>query len=226
MLRASSSNSVRGRRKRGLTVPRIVLMAILLTGVPLLGQMLPEDAPPMQPTTPAATATTSAPPPTTSPAASAAVVQQRVLKYDPSHPVPPEQRRAGENDPLTLHLLLGRSLFIDTADRMRRVYVSNPTVLDSLTASPHQLVITAKAAGSSSVLWNERGQSNLYTILADLDVAGLHDSLAQALPGDHVEVKAAQGRVYLSGVVGSDAAVEEAVKLATTYSKDVVNSLV
>jgi Flp pilus assembly secretin CpaC len=92
-------------------------------------------------------------------------VQQRVLKYDPSHPVPPEQRRAGENDPLTLHLLLGRSLFIDTADRMRRVYVSNPTVLDSLTASPHQLVITAKAAGSSSVvLWNERGQSNLYTI--------------------------------------------------------------
>ena len=208
-------------------MPRIVLMAILLTGVPLLGQMLPEDAPPMQPTTPAATATTSAPPPTTSPAASAAVVQQRVLKYDPSHPVPPEQRRAGENDPLTLHLLLGRSLFINTADRMRRVYVSNPAVLDSLTASPHQLVITAKAAGSSSVvLWNEMGQSNLYTILADLDVAGLNDSLAQALPGDHVEVKAAQGRVYLSGVVGSDAAVEEAVKLATTYSKDVVDSLV
>src|SRR5664280_3693712 len=109
MLRASSSNSVGGRRKRGLAMPRIVLMAILLTGVPLLGQLLPEDAPSMQ-TTPAAT---SAPPPTTSPAASAAVVQQRVLKYDPSHPVPPEQGRAGENDPLTLHLLLGRSLFID-----------------------------------------------------------------------------------------------------------------
>ena len=109
-------------------MPRIVLMAILLTGVPLLGQLVPEDAPPMQ-TTPAATATTSAPPPNTSPAASAAVVQQRVLKYDPSHPVPPEQRRAGENDPLTLHLLLGRSLFINTADRMRRVYVSNPAVL-------------------------------------------------------------------------------------------------
>ena len=107
------------------------------------------------------------------------------------------------------------------------MYVSNPAVLDSLTASPQQLVVTAKAAGSSSVvLWNEHGQSNLYTILADLDVAGLNDSLAQALPGDHVDVKASQGRVYLSGVVGSDAAVEEAVKLASTYSKDIVNSLV
>jgi pilus assembly protein CpaC len=110
---------------------------------------------------------------------------------------------------------------------MRRVYVSNPAVVDSLPASPYQLVVTAKAAGSSSlVLWNEMGQSNLYTILADLDVAGLNDSLAQALPGDHVDVKASQGRVYLSGVVGSDADVDEAVKLANNYSKDVVNSLV
>src|ERR1035441_2572773 len=105
-------------------MPRIVLMAILLTGVPLLGQLVPEDAPPMQPT-PAATATTSAPPPNTSPAASAAVVQQRVLKYDPSHPVPPEQRRAGENDPLTLHLLLGRSLFINTDRKSTRLNSSH-----------------------------------------------------------------------------------------------------
>ena len=210
---------------------RIVLAAILLTSASLLGQMPPEDAPPTQQTTPGANATTSGPVLSTAPAPSAVAVQQRVLKYDPSHiaqgPVPQEGGKASENDPLTLHLLLGRSLFINTADRMRRVYVSNPAVLDSLTASPHQLVITAKAAGSSSVvLWNEMGRSNLYTILADLDVAGLHDSLVQALPGDHVDVKASQGRVYLSGVVGSDAAVEEAVKLANNYSKDVVNSLV
>jgi pilus assembly protein CpaC len=123
--------------------------------------------------------------------------------------------------------VLGRSLFINTAQRMRRVYVSNPAVLDSLAATPNQLVITAKASGTSSiVLWSETGQSNMYTVLADLDVAGLNDSLAQALPGDHVEARAAQGRVYLSGVVGSDAEVEEAVKLAGNYSKEVVNSLV
>src|ERR1035438_4339068 len=47
----------------------------------------------------------------------------------------------------TLHLIVGRSLFVDTKERLRRVYVSNPAVLDSVTASPSQLVITAKAAG-------------------------------------------------------------------------------
>ncbi len=219
-----------GVKKRELAVRRIVLAAFLLTGTCLLGQELPETAVPTRENTPAANATTSAASGPASPAASAAILQQRVLKYDPSQPaqqpVSQEQRNASKNDPLTLHLLLGRSLFINTAERMRRVYVSNPKVLDSLTATPHQLVITAKAAGSSSVvLWDEMGQSNLYTVLADLDVAGLNDSLAQALPGDSVDVKASQGRVYLSGVVGSDAEVEEAVKLANAYSKDVVNSL-
>src|ERR1019366_1692901 len=48
----------------------------------------------------------------------------------------------------------------------------------------------------------------------------------QALPGDHVEVRAAEGRVCLSGVVGSDAAADEAVRLAANYSKEVVNPLV
>jgi len=177
-----------------------------------------------------AAAIASTPLQTTSPAAAAAAVQQRVLKYDPSQTTPAPASlppRAGDADPLTLHLLVGRSLFINTPERLRRVYVSNPAVLDSLTSSPHQLVITAKAAGSGSlVLWNEMGQSNLYTILADLDVGGLKDSLAEALPGDHVDVRALQGRVYLSGVVGSDEAVVEAVKLAGNYSKEVVNSLV
>ena len=233
MLRASSNKGVRGLGKRELTVKRIALAAVVLMSTSLAGQILPESAPGTAQPSPAAAAgaTTSVPSETTSSAPSPAAVQQRVLKYDPSHPAQEQasqpQQKAGENDPSTLHLLVGRSLFINTPDRLRRVYVSNPAVLDSLTASPHQLVITAKAAGSGSlVLWNEMGQSNLYTVLADLDVAGLQDSMTQALPGDHVDVKALQGRVYLSGVVGSDGAVEEAVKLAHNYSKDVVNSLV
>ncbi len=214
--------------KRDLAVQRIVSMAILLTSMSLSGQTLPEAAPLNQPAAAAATVSRPDPSEATSPATSPSAVQQRVASYDPNlRSGSQELSTAAEADPQTLHLLLGRSLFINTVERMRRVYISNPNVLDSLTASPTQLVITAKAAGSSSVvLWNELGKSSMYTVLADLDVAGLNDSLAQALPGDHIDVKAAQGRVCLSGVVGSDEAVEEAVRLARIYSKDVVNSLV
>ncbi len=128
---------------------------------------------------------------------------------------------------LTLHLIVGRSLFLNSAEKLRRVYVSNPMVLDAMTASQFEVVISAKAAGTSSlVLWSSTGQPRMYTVLADVDVAGLRDSVAQALPGDHVEVEAQEGRIHLTGVVDSDAASDEAARLATIYSKDVVNSLV
>ena len=158
-------------------------------------------------------------------------LQQRVLKSDGrggmreanTHP----ERSANRADSLTLHLIVGRSVVIDTPERLRRVYVANPAVLDSLTSSATQIVLTAKLAGTSSVvLWGQSGRSQIYTVLADLDVSNLEESLAQALPGDYVEAKAEEGRVYLSGVTGSDAAADEAVRLASTYSKEVVNSLV
>ncbi len=127
----------------------------------------------------------------------------------------------------SLHLIVGRSLFLNYSDKLRRVYVSNPTVLDAMTASPYELVITAREPGASSlVLWSGPGQPKIYTVLADVDVAGLRKSLQQALPGDHVEVEAQQGRVHLTGVVDSDAAADEAAKLAGSYAKEVVNSLV
>ncbi|HLI63889.1 MAG TPA: pilus assembly protein N-terminal domain-containing protein, partial [Terriglobales bacterium] len=127
----------------------------------------------------------------------------------------------------TLHLIVGRSLFLEFPQRLRRVYVSNPTVLDAMTASPTEVVITARSGGASSlVLWTNDGQTQVYTVLSDVDVAGLSHSLAEALPGDHVEVEAQQGRIHLSGVVGSDAAAEEAARLASVYSKEVINSLV
>jgi len=127
----------------------------------------------------------------------------------------------------TLHLVVGRSLFITTVSRLRRVYVSNPLVLDSLPASPHELVITAKATGTSSVvIWNEMGESTVYTVLADIDVAGLRNALAQALPVDKIEVESQEGRVFLSGLVGGDGEAEAAGKLALVYSKDVVNSII
>ena len=129
--------------------------------------------------------------------------------------------------PQTLHLVVGRSLFITSTSRLRRVYVSNPAVLDSLTASPHELVISAKATGTGSVVvWSETGVSTIYTVCADVDVAGLRNALAEALPGDQIEVESQQGRIFLSGVVGADPEAEAAGKLASVYSKDIINSLV
>ena len=49
--------------------------------------------------------------------------------------------------------------------------VSNPTVLDTVTVSTSQVVVTAKAAGSSSlVLWDERSNARILDVYADVDI--------------------------------------------------------
>jgi pilus assembly protein CpaC len=125
-----------------------------------------------------------------------------------------------------LHLLVGRSMFINTENRLKRVYVSNPDVLDSFTSSPHQIVITAKAPGLASlVLWDETGQSRAYLINSDIDVANLHHALQDAFPNDNIHVEGRGDQIALAGTVDSNTTADAAVKLANLFSKDVTDSL-
>ena len=70
------------------------------------------------------------------------------------------------------------------------------------------------------------GTSTVLTVLVDVDVARLRESLAEALPADRINVEAQEGKLFLSGVVGSDTEADIATKLARVYSKEIVNSLV
>jgi pilus assembly protein CpaC len=127
----------------------------------------------------------------------------------------------------SLNLLVGRSIFITTISRLKRIYVSNPAVVDSFTSSPTQIVITAKSPGVSSlILWDEAGQSQTWLVSCNLDVASLQREIHEALPYDDISVQAQEDRVSLSGIVLSEASADTAVKLASLYAKNVVNSVV
>ncbi len=127
----------------------------------------------------------------------------------------------------SLRVVVGHSMFLNTVTRLRRVYISNPAVLASLTSSPNEVLVTAKAPGVSSlVVWDCFGRSSVYTISADIDVDGLRAAIEAALPQDWIEVSALQDRINLDGRVMSQAEADEAVKLAQSYSKEIANALI
>jgi len=128
-----------------------------------------------------------------------------------------------QREPLVLSV--GRSAVLRSPQRLRRVYVSNPAVLDSMTASPHELVLTAKAGGSSSVaVWTEDGAASLYNVVADIDLSEPAKALHQAFPEEQVALESHGDHLLLTGVASSPAIVEAALKLLASYSKDVVSS--
>jgi pilus assembly protein CpaC len=106
------------------------------------------------------------------------------------------------------------------------VYVSDPSILNSVTLSPNQIVVTAMTSGTSSlVILDEVGQAQSYVVSSDLDVAGLRTAMSEAMHGDTVNIEGSGDRVTLSGKVGSDAQADTAYKLAGLYSKEVANAL-
>ncbi len=125
-----------------------------------------------------------------------------------------------------LHVVVGHSVVLNTSTMMRRVYVSDPAVLSIFTASPRQVLVTAKKPGVSSfAVWDSSGQSTVYTVSADVDAEGLRGAMSAAFPQDPIEVTALQDRITLTGLVPTQDASDGAAKLAAFYAKDVVNSL-
>ncbi len=131
----------------------------------------------------------------------------------------------GMNEQST-HIVVGRSLFVDTRHRVARVYITNPEIIDSYTASPNQIVVTAKKAGASTlIMWDETGESKSYLISSDLNVDMLRDSLKQAFPKQNIKAIGNETRVVLTGTVDTRAIADAAVKIAGIYSKEVSDAM-
>jgi pilus assembly protein CpaC len=136
----------------------------------------------------------------------------------------PQAQASSETE--NVHILIGRSIIVTMQARLRKVYVSNPVVVESTTTSPNQVVVTAKSAGSSNVVfWDEEGRSRMLEVSADVDIAGFRDALQQTYPNQPIEVRAEEGRVVISGTVTDKDIAENVYKMALNYSKDVVNAV-
>ena len=177
---------------------------------------------PQQPAAPAASNASAATAPSPRPAAPKAAEETYVEPAMPALPGASGTVEVGN----ALRLVVGRSMFVNSSERLRRVYVSNPDVLDSMTSSPHQIVVSAKTPGVSSlILWDETGHSQAYQVTADLDVAGLRTALQDAMPSENIRVEARQDQIGLAGTVSNPEAADAATKLAGLFTKNVASSL-
>ena len=125
-----------------------------------------------------------------------------------------------------VHILVGHSIVIRTESRLKRVLIGNPAVLSTDTTAPNELVVTAVAPGSSSlVLWHEDNQSRIIEVFADIDVSMLREAIERGFPGEAIQVESEEGRIVLTGLASSPAVTEQIAKMTVPFSKDVVNSI-
>jgi pilus assembly protein CpaC len=137
--------------------------------------------------------------------------------------------RGQTNSPLapeTVHLLVGRSVVLNSPAPIHRVSIADPAILDVVVLSSTQLLVNGKAPGGVSlVLWLGSGESKTYEFSVDVDVSSLNQRVEQAFPNDHLHLDASNGIVILTGSVSSSDESDKIYQLVSAVIPKTVNLL-
>jgi pilus assembly protein CpaC len=136
------------------------------------------------------------------------------------------QQQAAQPEGQVLHVLINKSVVINTQAPITRILTSNPNAIETVATSPTQVVVSGKAPGTSSlIIWDTPDHSQILDVVVEPDTTALRAAIERSYPGQQINVDTDGSRLILSGTVSSQKVIDDIVKLATLYSPQVVNSL-
>jgi pilus assembly protein CpaC len=125
-----------------------------------------------------------------------------------------------------LRVMVGKTLLINTTERLKRVSVTDPGVADALVVTPTQIMIHGRAPGEVSLLiWDEMERSRSFDLRVDVDVSAVAEEEKRVFPDEQIEVTPSRNAVVLSGHVSTEDVSKRAGMIAEGYSSRVVNVL-
>ena len=125
-----------------------------------------------------------------------------------------------------LRVMVGKSLLINTTERLRRVSVTDPNVADAIVVTPTQILVHGRSAGEVSLLiWDELERSRSFDLRVDVDVSAASEEESRVFPDEQIAVTPSRSAIVLSGHVSTEDIAKRAGMIAEAYSKNVVNVL-
>src|SRR6266536_4756555 len=128
--------------------------------------------------------------------------------------------------PAPLRVMVGKSLLINTTDRLKRVSVTDPEVADALVVTPTQVLVHGRSPGEVSLLiWDEYERSRSFDLRVDVDGSAASEEVKRIFPEEQIDISSSRSAIVLSGHVTSEDAAKHAGMVAAAYSKNVINVL-
>jgi pilus assembly protein CpaC len=190
----------------------LIVATLLLATVPILARNEPAAAPSPSPAA-ASSGNGSA----------ASVSSQDTVQSPPTQPPATTQELPGA---APLRVMVGKSLLINTTERLKRVSVSDPTVADALVVTPTQVLVNGLAPGETSLLiWDEFERSRSFDLRVDVDITAAAEEIHKLFPNEQIQVSPSRSAIVLSGHVTTEEVAKHAGALAGAYAKNVVNVL-
>ena len=139
--------------------------------------------------------------------------------------LPPESQPQPQGS-APLRVMVGKSLLINTTERLKRISVTDPAIAFVEVITPTQILVHGKSPGEVSLLiWDELERSRSFDLRVDVDVSACADEEHRVFPDEQISVTPSRAAVVLSGHVSTEDVAKRAGELASAYSPRVVNVL-
>jgi pilus assembly protein CpaC len=125
-----------------------------------------------------------------------------------------------------LRVMVGKSLLINTTERLKRISVTDPAIAFAQVITPTQILVHGKSPGEVSLLiWDELERSRSFDLRVDVDVSAAAEEEHRVFPDEQITVTPSRAAIVLSGHVSTEDVAKRAGELASAYSPKVVNVL-
>ena len=142
----------------------------------------------------------------------------------PTTTLPPQSQAAQGSAPL--RVMVGKSLLINTTERLKRISVTDPAIAFAQPITPTQILVHGRAPGEVSLLiWDELERSRSFDLRVDVDVSACAEEEHRVFPDEQISVTPSRAAIVLSGHVSTEDVAKRAGDLASAYSPKVVNVL-
>jgi pilus assembly protein CpaC len=126
-----------------------------------------------------------------------------------------------------LNVAMNRAVVVESAVPFAELSIANPTIADFSTLSDRTIYVLGKAPGRTTLTLldaNGRLITNV-DVHVTADISEFKERLRQILPGEEIEVRAANDGIVLSGSVSSTTRMDRALALAERYAPERVSNL-
>jgi pilus assembly protein CpaC len=162
------------------------------------------------------------PAPATAPDAQSQAPASAQSQSPTATPAPPPE----EEGPAPLRVMVGKSLLINTTDKLKRVSVTDPEIADALVVTATQVLVHGRSPGEVSLLiWDEFERSRSFDLRVDVDVTAAREEIKRIFPDEQIDISASRSAIVLSGHVTTEDVQKHAGMVAAAYSKNVINVL-
>src|SRR5580693_1049525 len=137
--------------------------------------------------------------------------------------LPPQSEPQGS---APLRVMVGKSLLINTTERLKRISVTDDSVASVKPITPTQILVHGRTPGEVSLLiWDELERSRSFDLRVDVDVSACMEEEHRVFPEEQITVTPSRAAIVLSGHVSTEDVSKRAAELASAYSPKVFNVL-